>query len=237
MGTLYAGTSGWTYATWKPDFYPAKLASAKFLSFYASRLNTVEVNYTFRAFPTEKLLSKWVAESPAGFQFAVKANQRITHIKRLRDAAQITTDFLNALRPLQDAGKLGPVLFQLPPYVKFDAALFQEFLGGLPRNFLATFEFRHESWFVEDTYKLLREANAALCEAESEKLETPQVETANFAYLRLRKEEYSAAELTQLKKRIQGLLEKGHAYVYFKHEETPEGALNAEKVLQKAASA
>src|SRR5262244_1704796 len=135
MGTLYAGTSGWTYSSWKPDFYPAKLAAAKFLSHYASRLNTVEVNYTFRAFPTEELLTKWVAESPAGFRFAVKANQRITHIKRLRDATQIATDFLNALRPLQDAGKLGPVLFQLPPYVKFDAALLQDFLSALPRNF------------------------------------------------------------------------------------------------------
>ena len=232
MGTLYAGTSGWTYTTWKPDFYPAKLASAKFLSYYASRLNTVEVNYTFRAFPTEKLLTKWVTESPPGFQFAVKANQRITHIKRLRDAAQITTDFLNALRPLRDVGKLGPVLFQLPPYVKFDAALLREFLSALPRNSLAAFEFRHESWFVEDTYRLLREANTALCEAESEKLETPQLQTADFAYLRLRKETYSAAELTQLNGRIGGLLEKGNAYVYFKHEETPEGALNAERLLK-----
>ena len=232
MGTLYAGTSGWTYASWKPDFYPAKLAAAKFLSYYATRLNTVEVNYTFRAFPTEKLLTKWVAESPEGFRFAVKANQRITHIKRLRDAAQITTDFLNALRPLQDAGKLGPVLFQLPPYIKFDAALLRDFLAGLPRNFPATFEFRHDSWFVEDAYHLLRDANAALCEAESEKLETPQVETASFAYLRLRKEEYSAPEMAELKKRIQGLLQKGDAYLYFKHEETPEGALNAERLLK-----
>ena len=232
MSTFYAGTSGWTYATWKPDFYPAKLASTKFLSHYAGRLNTVEVNYTFRAFPTEKLLTKWVAETPAGFKFAVKANQRITHIKRLRDAAQITTDFLNALRPLQDARKLGPVLFQLPPYAKFDAGLLQEFLGGLPRRFPAAFEFRHESWFAEEAYQLLREANAALCEAESEKLETPHVETADFAYLRLRKEEYSAPELAQLKKRIQSLLEKGDAYAYFKHEETPQGALNAERLLQ-----
>jgi uncharacterized protein YecE (DUF72 family) len=231
-GTLYAGTSGWTYATWKPDFYPAKLGSAKFLSHYASRLNTVEVNYTFRAFPTEKLLTKWVAEAPAGFKFAVKANQRITHIKRLREATQITTDFLNALRPLQDAGKLGPVLFQLPPYIKFDVALLQEFLSGLPRNFPCAFEFRHESWFVEDAFQLLREANVALCEAESEKLDTPQVQTADFAYLRLRKEEYSAAELAKLKTRIHSLLEKGNAFVYFKHEETPEGALNAERLLK-----
>src|SRR5262249_10336162 len=137
--------------------------------------------------------------------------------------------FLNALRPVYDANKLGPVLFQLPPYVKFDAALLQAFLGGLPRNFPLAFEFRHESWFNDDTYKMLRDANIALCEAESEKLETPQLQTASFAYLRLRKENYSPAELSELKKRIQNLLQKGDAFVYFKHEETPEGALNAER--------
>jgi uncharacterized protein YecE (DUF72 family) len=232
MGMLYAGTSGWTYATWKPDFYPAKLAAAKFLSHYSTRLNTVEVNYTFRAFPTEKLLTKWVAESPDGFQFAVKANQRITHIKRLRDAKEITSDFLNALRPLVDAKKLGPVLFQLPPYVQFDKALLLNFLAGLSSNFPVAFEFRHPSWFVDEAFKLLRQANAALCEAESEKLETPQLETANFAYLRLRKETYSSAELSKLQKRLAGLVEKGDVYVYFKHEETPEGALNAERLLK-----
>jgi uncharacterized protein YecE (DUF72 family) len=231
MATLYAGTSGWTYPTWKPDFYPAKLASAKFLSHYASRLNTVEVNYTFRAFPTEKLLTKWVAEAPAGFKFAVKANQRITHIKRLRDAAQITTDFLNALRPLQDADKLGPVLFQLPPYVKFDAALLKDFLAGLPRKVPATFEFRHESWFNEEVYELLRQANAALCQAESEKLDTPPVETADFVYMRLRKEDYSTATMAKLKKRLKELLEKCDVFLYFKHEDTPKGAINAERLL------
>jgi uncharacterized protein YecE (DUF72 family) len=231
MGTLYAGTSGWTYATWKPDFYPAKLASAKFLSYYATRLNTVEVNYTFRAFPTEKLLTKWAAETPAGFKFAVKANQRITHVQRLRDATQITTDFLNALRPLQDADKLGPVLFQLPPFVKCDAALLKDFLSGLPRRVPATFEFRHESWFTDEVYNLLRGSNAALCQAESEKLDTPQVETADFVYLRLRKEDYSAPTVAKLKKRIEQLLEKGDVFVYFKHEDTPEGAIHAERLV------
>jgi uncharacterized protein YecE (DUF72 family) len=232
MGALYAGTSGWTYPTWKPDFYPAKLASAKFLSYYASRLNTVEVNYTFRAFPTEKLLTKWVAESPPGFKFAVKANQRITHVKRLRDAAQITTDFLNALRPLEDADKLGPVLFQLPPFIKCDTSLLKEFLAGLPRRVPATFEFRHQSWFTEEVYELLRGANAALCQAESEKLDTPQVETADFVYLRLRKEDYSPETVAKLKKRVQQLLGGRNVFVYFKHEDTPEGAINAERLLQ-----
>src|SRR3984957_11358057 len=117
MGKVYAGTSGWAYATWKPDFYPAKLAAGKFLSYYATRLNSVELNYTFRRFPTQKLLDGWIASTPADFKFAVKAHQNITHIKRLRDTSSFPTDFLAALDPMQEAGKLGPVLFQLPPFL------------------------------------------------------------------------------------------------------------------------
>lgn len=133
MAKLYAGTSGWAYPRWKPDFYPAKLASAKFLGYYATRLNTVEVNYTFRRFPTEKLLRGWIEATPPDFQFAIKANQKITHIKRLRDVADFTSDFIGSLQPLDAEKKLGPVLFQLPPYLKCDVALLQEFLAILPR--------------------------------------------------------------------------------------------------------
>lgn len=228
---LYAGTSGWAYPSWKPDFYPAKLASAKFLNHYASRLNTVEVNYTFRRFPTEKLLRGWIENTPAGFQFAIKANQKITHVARLREVSDFTSDFLRALQPLDEEKKLGPVLFQLPPFLKCDVALLKEFLAALPRSLRAAFEFRHVSWFSEDVYAALREANAALCNAESEKLETPDVQTANFAYLRLRKAEYSAKERQALEQRIARLSETGDVYVYFKHEDTPEGALHAEELL------
>jgi uncharacterized protein YecE (DUF72 family) len=114
MKKIYAGTSGWANATWKPDFYPAKLSSAKFLNYYASRLNSVEVNYTFRSLPTEKLLMGWMAETPPGFKFAIKANQTITHIKRLRNADKATSEFIDSLLSLKEAGKLGPLLFQLP---------------------------------------------------------------------------------------------------------------------------
>src|ERR1700722_5385294 len=111
-GKVYAGTSGWAYATWKPEFYPAKLAAAKFLGYYATRLNSVEVNYTFRRYPTAKLLAGWIAATPAHFKFAVKAHQNITHIKRLHDVAETTSIFLESLEPLREADKLGPVLFQ-----------------------------------------------------------------------------------------------------------------------------
>src|SRR5438477_1403566 len=143
---LYAGTSGWAYPSWKPDFYPAKLASAKFLNHYASRLNTVEVNYTFRRFPTEKLLRGWIENTPAGFQFAIKAHQKITHVARLREVADFTADFLRALQPLEEEKKLGPVLFQLPHFLKCDIALLKEFLRALPPSLRAACEFRHVSW-------------------------------------------------------------------------------------------
>jgi uncharacterized protein YecE (DUF72 family) len=237
VGKVYAGTSGWAYATWKPDFYPAKLASAKFLGHYSSRLNTVEVNYTFRHFPTEKLLRGWMAATPPEFKFAVKANQRITHIKRLKDVAEFTVDFVASLQPLDAEKKLGPVLFQLPPYLKCDVALLKDFLAILPRGLRSAFEFRHASWFSDEVYEVMRGANVALCQAESEKLETPEVQTADFAYLRLRKEDYSAAARKALTDQVAKYAQRGDAFVYFKHEDTPEGALHAEELRKSFAAA
>jgi uncharacterized protein YecE (DUF72 family) len=234
MGTIYAGTSGWAYPQWKPDFYPAKLASAKFLGYYSSRLNSVEVNYTFRRFPTEKLLRGWTAVTPAGFKFTVKANQTITHIKRLHDVSEYTKDFISALQPLTEEQKLGSVLFQLPPFLKCDLERLKAFLDELPRSLHFAFEFRHESWFTGEVFAALRAANAALCEAESEKLETPAVQTADFSYLRLRKEKYSAAERKEVARTVTERARKGDVFMYFKHEETPEGALYAESLLAKA---
>jgi uncharacterized protein YecE (DUF72 family) len=231
---IYSGTSGWAYPSWKPDFYPVKLASAKFLNHYATRLNTVEVNYTFRRFPTEKLLRGWIEATPAGFQLAIKAHQKITHVARLRNVADFTSDFIRALQPLDAEKKLGPVLFQLPPFLKCDISLLKDFLATLPRSLRVAFEFRHESWFNEEVYGVLRAANAALCNAESEKLQTPDEQTADFAYLRLRKEEYSAKERKALEQRIARLAGNGDVYIYFKHEDTPEGALHAEELLSAA---
>jgi uncharacterized protein YecE (DUF72 family) len=231
MANLYAGTSGWSYSSWKPDFYPAKLASAKFLSYYATRLNSVEVNYTFRRFPTEKLLEGWIAATPADFKFALKAHQMITHIKRLRGTGDWVTRFVSSLRPLEDAKKLGPTLFQLPPNLKCDPGLLREFLEELPPGLRSAFEFRHESWFCEEVYGALKAKNAALCQAESEKLETPAVQTADFAYFRFRKEKYSPKELEGVRKAVANASKNGPAFVYFKHEETPEGALFAERLI------
>jgi uncharacterized protein YecE (DUF72 family) len=237
MGKLYAGTSGWAYPQWKPEFYPAKLPTAKFLGYYASRLNSVELNYTFRRFPTEKLLAGWIASTPADFKFAVKAHQNITHLKRLKEAEQWTARFLAALGPLHEAGKLGPVLFQLPPFLRCDLPRLENFLAQLPRATRVAFEFRHETWFCAEVIDVLRRANAALCQAESEKLETPNVQTADFAYFRLRKQSYSPKEREELARQAVELGQKGDVFSYFKHEDTPEGALYAEQLLAAAKQA
>ena len=231
MKRVYAGTSGWAYTTWKPDFYPARLSSTMFLNYYASRLNSVEVNYTFRSLPTKKLLKDWIAATPPGFKFAVKAHQTITHIKRLRNVMRVTSKFIASLLPLQKASKLGPVLFQLPPNLKCDLPLLTDFLVGLPHHVRFAFEFRHDSWFRDDVFASLHEAKVALCLAESEKLETPGVHTADFSYMRMRKQEYSAKVRKALKRKVLNLAQKQEVFVYFKHEETPEGALHAEELL------
>jgi uncharacterized protein YecE (DUF72 family) len=229
MGDIYAGTSGWAYASWRPEFYPAKLNAGKFLQHYAGRLNSVEVNYTFRRIASEELLLRWAEATPADFRFAVKAHQRITHIKRLRDAAEPTEQFLTSLEPLRRTGKLGPVLFQLPGNFKCDVERLREFLAGLPSWVRAAFEFRHESWFSDEVYAALRKAGAALCLAEDDELTTPEVVTAVFCYLRLRKKRYSAKAVAD---RVGRLARSGDVFVYFKHEETPEGALRAEALLR-----
>jgi uncharacterized protein YecE (DUF72 family) len=225
---LYAGTSGWAYPQWKPAWYPAKLAAAKFLGHYSTRLNSVELNYTYRRFPTEKLQVGWIAQTSPGFRFAVKAHQTITHVKRLDGALEFTLKFLQALAPLRAAERLGPVLFQLPPFLKCDVGRLDAFLKGLPTDTRYAFEFRHESWFSEPVYECLRASNCALCIAESETLETPDVTTADFTYLRLRKETYEIGPLTE---RVRPHLSAGDVYVYFKHEDTPDGAICAEQLL------
>lgn len=236
VGRIYAGTSGWAYTSWKPKFYPSKLSSKKFLEYYATRLNSVEVNYTFRTIPTEKLLVGWIEATPPGFKFAIKAHQRITHFKRLRDAAAVTKEFLDSLKPLRKAKKLGPVLFQLRGDFKCDVPRLKDFLKLLPRETKAAFEFRNATWFCDEVYEALRKANAALCQAESDDLETPNVVTADFSYLRLRKENYSAKARVEIAAKISGLARKGEVFAYFKHEDTPEGALYAEDLLKPAAS-
>ena len=234
MATLYAGTSGFAYPAWKPAFYPAKLPTKQFLNHYAGRLNCVEVNYTFRRLPSATTLQNWVEATPPGFVFAVKANMRITHILRLKNAGEATELFFRMIDPLRTSRRLGPVLFQLPPAMKCDVALLSAYLELLPEGLRYAFEFRHASWLVDEVYDVLRTRNISLCVAESEKLEVPEVITADFVYYRLRKPDYTEGDIDAFASRSKELLATGRdLYLMFKHEETPEGALNAELVLQK----
>ncbi len=229
---LYCGTSGFAYPSWKPHFYPEKLASGKFLSYYATRLNAVEVNYTYRRLASAATFEKWIAATPDGFMFLPKAHMKITHSLKLEDAEEFTRVFLESLNPLRDAGRLGPILFQLPPSLKIDRERLARFVLLLPRGLQTAFEFRNASWFDESAYEVLRNANVALCIAENESLETPHVITANFVYLRLRKPDYTESELESVAYRVQQYQANAYpTYAIFKHEETPAGALNAEKLL------
>jgi uncharacterized protein YecE (DUF72 family) len=234
MAQLFAGTSGFAYPGWKPRFYPEKLPSKKFLEYYSSRLNAVEINYTFRRLPSAATLAGWVSATPDGFVFAPKANMRITHVQKLRDAGAAAETFLKAIDPLRSARRLGPILFQLPPFLKCDPPLLADFLAQLPDDLRYTFEFRHASWLADAVYRLLGDHNVALCAAESEKLETPEVVTADFVYFRLRKPEYGQEDRARIAASADELLASGRdVFLFFKHEDTPEGALYAEEMLTR----
>jgi uncharacterized protein YecE (DUF72 family) len=234
MAQLYAGTSGWAYPSWKPEFYPAKLAQAKFLQYYATQLNAVEVNFTFRQLLKETTAQKWIEATPPGFRLSIKAHQVITHIKRLKQTEDFIPRFLSTIEPIARAEKLGPLLFQLPPNMKVDAKLLQEFLAVLPRAVSSVFEFRHASWFTDEIFDLLKSTNRALCVAETEERTTPDVVTADFSYYRFRKPTYTPDERHAMVERIREHLGQGrNVFAYFKHEETPEGAIYAVEVLKE----
>jgi len=231
---LYIGTSGWSYPTWKPAFFPEKLPQKKFLEFYSTQLNSVELNATFRRFPTASSLQNWVASTPVDFRFAAKAHQIITHFRRLKDVADPFRGFLQSMEPMRQSGKLGPILFQTPPNLQADAVLFQDFAQLLPQAYLFAFEFRHTSWFSDAIFEILKKHNAALCWAQSEKITTPREATANFLYYRFRVPEYSKEQLNTIGEELIGQAKEKEVFAYFKHEENPESALNAVIVARAA---
>lgn len=220
MRTL-VGTSGYSYPPWKGRFYPEKMPAKQFLPFYASKFPTVEINNTFYRMPSAELVGSWAAEVPASFTFAIKAPQRITHQLRLREgSAEVVAALLDIVAVL--GKKRGPILFQLPPNMKKDLPRLQAFLATLPRRCRAAFEFRHESWLGDDVYEALRAAGAALCIADTDDLSTPVIATADWGYLRLRREDYVAADIRKWAKAISKQKWKS-AFVYFKHEDKAKG--------------
>lgn len=233
-GKIYVGCSGWAYATWKPDFYPQHIPAKKLLAYYAGQLNSVEVNYTFRSLPSLSTVKTWLEATGENFRFSFKAPQRITHILRLKDCGAAFEQFASSLAPIVAANRIGAILFQLPPNAKLDAGRLNTFLEETKASGLRmTFEFRHESWFCAETYSVLRSHAAALCIAESDDFITPdESTTTSFSCYRLRRSDYSSGDLAAIASRLKTRAIEGDVFAYFKHEESPVGALRAVALLQ-----
>src|SRR5205823_2541043 len=230
---LYVGTSGYSYKEWKGTFYPEGLPEKQMLRFYGERFRAVEINNTFYRMPKPAVLESWAAEVPADFKFVLKASQRITHMQRLKDADDSLSYLIKVARTLKE--RLGPLLFQLPPNFKKDAARLRAFLALLPPQPRSAFEFREQSWFDDEVFGLLREHQAVLCIAEAENdLEIPFVSTADWGYLRLRRPDYGDAELKAWAKRVHEQ-EWREAFIFFKHEEEGKGPEMAKRFLKLAA--
>jgi uncharacterized protein YecE (DUF72 family) len=233
---IWVGTSGYNYPEWKGSFYPEKLPAAKMLPYYAEHFSTVEINYTFYRTPNEKILEGWNKATPNRFKLTLKAPKRITHDRRLRDCGGLVRQFFETAATL--GPKLGALLFQLPPNLRRDLALFDAFLDTFPPRVCAAFEFRHESWLDEEVYARLRARNLALCIADSERLSTPVIMTADYGYFRFRDEGYVPDDIARWGDII---FEKTSAwrdvFVYFKHEEEGKGPEFARLLMQHFALA
>src|SRR5215469_3639612 len=198
---LYVGTSGYSYKEWKGNFYPPKLPANQMLKIYGEQFRTVEINNTFYRMPKASVLETWADSVPAEFRFLLKASKQITHMKVLKAAGDSVKYLLEVAGAL--GARLGPLLFQLPPTAKKDVPRLRTFLELLPAHVRAALEFRHASWFDDEVFGVLRDRRAALCIAEAENdLEVPFVSTADWGYLRLRRPDYSAAELKAWLKRV-----------------------------------
>lgn len=219
--SVFVGTSGYNYPEWRGSFYPEKFPASKMLAYYAERFDTVEVNYTFYRVPTPALLEGWAKGTPDGFKFTLKAPRRITHDSKLRRCEELTQTFCRTAQTLDS--KLGVLLFQLPPTFKRDDAVLSDFLELLPPGTRAAFEFRHASWHDDQVFDVLRRRNIALCIADSEKMSTPVVVTADYTYFRLRDEGYQPADIERWAIIVRKTSGTHDAYVYFKHEEQGKG--------------
>jgi uncharacterized protein YecE (DUF72 family) len=231
---LYTGTSGFSYKEWKGPFYPEKLPQAKFLEYYAGQLTTVEINNTFYRMPRPEMLAGWREKVPENFRFVIKASQRITHRARLKECAESVAYLWQACQEL--GANLGPLLFQLPPYFRADVEVLKTFLGELPDGLRGAFEFRHASWFEDAVVDALRDAGQVLCAADTDAAKPPRLEvTADWGYLRLRREDYVSDDLKTWHERIQGLPWR-ETFVFFKHEDAGKGPLLAREFAERFAS-
>ena len=229
---LHVGTSGYSYKEWKGNFYPEDLPAKEMLSYYSRRLPAVEINNTFYRLPQPSMIENWKTQVPAGFRFSIKATQRITHIKRLNNVTDETKYLLETAALLEE--RLGVVLFQLPPNMKKDSDRLRAFLSLLPANARTAFEFRHETWFDDEVFGLLREHDCALVVSDTD--EKPLAEivgTAKWGYLRLRRTAYEETDLVEWLKRVREQKWKD-AFVFFKHEDEGVGPRLAGQFIEMA---
>jgi uncharacterized protein YecE (DUF72 family) len=226
MAMIWFGTSGFSYKEWRPAFYPEGLSDKQFLQYYSSRLNSVEIDYTFYRMPSAKTIDNWRTATPEHFKFTLKASQQITHRQRLKVPSEALDYFVSVVPGLES--RLGIVLFQLPPFFKCVEQKLEMFLSALPRGLPAAFEFRHESWFKEDVYNLLRNHNIALCIHDADDHTTPLEITAAFTYVRLRRSAYDESQKSDWQRRFQTWAREGvEVFAYIKHEDNPDAPLIA----------
>ena len=228
---LFVGTSGYSYKEWKGTFYPADLPAAKMLSFYAGQFSTVEINNSFYRMPDPKTMTKWASEVTDGFTFVLKAPQRITHQKKLVDCGDEIRFLFETAENL--GPKLGPVLFQLPPFQRKDTERLRNFIAILPKRQPVAFEFRHESWVDDEVTSILRDRDAAMCLSDTDEVTDPDqlvVPSASWGYLRLRRTEYADADLAAWQRRIAATPWQ-RAFIFFKHEDEGKGPDFAKRFL------
>jgi uncharacterized protein YecE (DUF72 family) len=226
MAPVWFGTSGFGYKEWRPMFYPEGLSDKKFLNYYSSKLNSVEIDYTFYRMPSAQTIASWRDSTPEHFKFTLKASQQITHRQRLKVPSEALEYFVNVVPGLES--RLGMILFQLPPFFKCDLSRLETFLAVLPRGIKSAFEFRHESWFTAEVYALLRRHGTGLCIHDADDHTTPMETTAGFTYVRLRRSEYSNSKKQEWQERIQAWARDGiEVFAYIKHEDNPTAPLIA----------
>ena len=229
---IWVGTSGYNYPEWKGSFYPSDLPTTKMLPYYAARFPSVEINYTFYRMPTEKLVGGWASNTPDPYRLTLKAPRRITHDSRLKNTGELVQGFCRVAASL--GPKLGALLFQLPPNLKKDLAVFDAFLADLPPRVCAAFEFRNTSWFGDEVFERLKARNLALCVSDSEKLSAPVKVTADYAYFRLRDEGYKPDDIARWADTIaQETSACKDVFVYFKHEDEGKGPEFAQLLMQR----
>lgn len=227
--TYWVGTSGYNYSEWRGPFYPSDATDNVLLRLYGERLSSVELNHTFFRPTSVRQMQAWAKEAPEKFAFSVKAPRGITHDLRLRDAADLVTDFFETARAMKT--KLGVILFQIPPFLRRDVARLEDFLHQIPTGFRVAFEFRNRSWLTDEVFECLGRFGVALCAVDSAEREVPPQSTAPFGYIRFRQPGYGDEDLAAWARRIQ---EVGagweDVFAYFKHESDARGPAYAMKL-------